>query len=98
VRCLLGVRREKSWLTLDPVLPRVLDGLRVDFEIAQRPVTITYQVGAAGCGPIDVALNGAALPFTRGANPYRTGAAEIPMAEFAARLRASGNVLTVRLG
>lgn len=97
VRCLLGVRRERSWLTLDPVLPRALDGLRVDIEIAQRPVTVTYEVGAAGCGPIAVILNGEPLPFERGANPYRTGAAEIQMAEFAARLRANGNALTVRL-
>jgi hypothetical protein len=45
-----------------------------------------------------VNLNGTDLPFTREANPYRTGAAEIPMAAVLERLTGASNRLTVSIG
>ena len=38
---------------------------------------IDYHPGTQGCGPVWLELDGVPLPFTRGANPYRCGAAEI---------------------
>jgi hypothetical protein len=43
-------------------------------------------------------LNGINLDFTREENPYRTGAARIPMASIASRFKDSGNRLTISMG
>ena len=85
VDSLLGIRREKSILVVDPVMPTALDGLRVRLPVAGRMVEIVYRLGTKGCGPIRLELNGTVLPFTRGRNPYRTGAAEVSMAIFEAQ-------------
>ena len=98
VGSLLGVRRGKSVLTVDPVIPPALDGLRARLPIGGHSVEVLYRVGATGCGPVRLELNGDPLPFTRGANPYRNGAAEVSMAEFEPRLAATGNLLVVHLG
>jgi cellobiose phosphorylase len=95
---LLGLRREHATLVVDPVIPPGLDGLRVNLPLAGREVEISYHLGPAGCGPTRLALNGQPLPFTRGHNPYRTGAAEVAMAEWRARLVAGPNTLSVHTG
>jgi hypothetical protein len=59
---------------------------------------ITYSIQGGGCGPKRVKLNGADLPHTRAANPYRTGAAEIPMSALRERLTTGTNRLTVHIG
>jgi len=94
----LGVRREKSTLVVDPVIPPVLDGLRATLPIGGRDVEIVYRVGASGCGPTRLELNGRELPFSRGANPYRSGAAEVSMQVFEAGLLDEGNRLVVHIG
>jgi 1,2-beta-oligoglucan phosphorylase len=94
----LGLRREKSVLSLDPVIPAALDGLQAEVELADRKVRCIYRIGAAGYGPTAVTLNGQELSFTREANPYRTGGVEVPMAEVLERLTAGTNELLVRLG
>ena len=85
VGCLLGIRREQSILVVDPVMPSALDGLRVRLPLAGRMLEIVYRLGATGCGPTRLELNGIDLPFKRGANPYRVGAAEVPMATLRAQ-------------
>jgi cellobiose phosphorylase len=97
-RYFLGLRREKSVLSLDPVMPPSLDGLQAEVDLAGRNVHITYRVGAAGCGPTAVMLNGQEMAFRRTANPYRPGGAEVPMAEVLERLTSSPNELIVHLG
>jgi cellobiose phosphorylase len=98
LQCFLGLRRERSVLAIDPVIPRSLDGLRVEMEWEGRSMEVTYRIGAAGCGTTRVTLNGADLPFARGENPYRTGAAEIPMSAVRDRLKEGTNRLSVRIG
>lgn len=95
---LFGIRRGRVTTTLDPVLPEVLDGLALDVTLADKPVRITYTVGARGVGPVAIELDGAAVPFSREVNPYRPGGAVIATAELATRIKAHGSVLTVRLG
>jgi len=97
VRRLLGLRLEGSMLVIDPVLPRALDGLRAEAEVAGRPIEIVYEVGTAGHGPIAIVLNGAPLAFARGANPYRSGGAQTSLAEFLARLTGRADRLRVVL-
>jgi hypothetical protein len=80
------------------VIPKALDGLRVDLEWEGRTIEITYRIEGRGCSPKGVKLNGADLPYTRGVNPYRTGAAEIPMPAVRDRLQGGTNRLTVYIG
>ena len=94
---LLGVRRGRSTLTIDPVMPRGLAGLAVDLTIDTQPSRIVYAVGERGYGPVALELNGAVLPFEREPNPYRTGGAIVSMAVFREHLRASGNELKVQI-
>jgi 1,2-beta-oligoglucan phosphorylase len=94
----LGIRQEATTLIVDPVLPTRLDGLRATLTVAQHPVDLLLQVGPRGHGPLRVELNDRELPFTRGANPYRTGAAEVSMAAMRAALQPGVNRLLVRLG
>jgi cellobiose phosphorylase len=98
LRHFLGLRREKSVLIIDPVIPPSLDGLQAEVDLADRDVHITYHVGVSGYGPTAVMLNGQEVAFHRAANPYRTGGAEVRMAEVLARLTAGPNELVVRLG
>jgi len=95
---LFGIRRGRSSLGIDPILPTVLDGLALDLTIEGRPLRVEYRVGARGCGPTALTLNGAALPFEREANPYRPGGAMVSMATLRAGLRGTDDVLVVALG
>jgi cellobiose phosphorylase len=98
IQCFLGWRPEHSTLVLDPVIPKALDGLKVELVWEGHSMEITYRIQGGGCGPKGVKLNGEDLPFTRGTNPYRTGAAEIPMAAVRERLTSGTNRFTVHVG
>jgi 1,2-beta-oligoglucan phosphorylase len=76
--CLLGVRRGRARLVIDPVLPRALDGLRAQVEVNGIPLELVYRIRSRGHGPSALALDGRPLAFEREANPYRAGGAEIP--------------------
>jgi cellobiose phosphorylase len=98
IQCFLGWRPEHFSLVVDPVIPGSLDGLRAEMVWKGRVMEITYRIGSAGCGPSRVNLNGSDLPFTRGSNPYRKGAAEIPMSAVQERLEPGTNRLLVHIG
>ncbi len=80
------------------MLPPRLDGLRATLWVAQHEVELLLHVGPRGHGPVMVELNDRPLPFERGANPYRTGAAEVPMQALRSALRDGVNRLRVRVG
>jgi cellobiose phosphorylase len=96
--CLLGLRRERSRLIIDPVLPPSLDGLRAEVELAGNRLHIVYRVGAAGHGPARLVLNGGDLPFSREPNPYRAGGVAVAMADLAGRLGSGDDELVIYLG
>jgi cellobiose phosphorylase len=98
IQCFLGWRPEHSALVLDPVIPKSLDGLRVEMQWEGHLMEITYRIQDGGFGSKGVNLNGADLPCIHCANPYRTGAAEIPMSAVRDRLTPGTNRLTVQLG
>jgi cellobiose phosphorylase len=97
-QCFLGLRREKSVLRIDPVIPTVLDGLQAEVTLAGSQVHIIYRIGGAGYGPTAVTLNGKEMSFTRAPNPYRMGGVEVRMAEVLERLTTGTNELIVCLG
>jgi cellobiose phosphorylase len=94
----LGVRREAATLVLDPVMPSALDGLCATLPLAGHEVELCYRLGPAGCGPTRLVLNGRPLPFTRGPNPYRVGAAQVAMEALRAGLVDGDNTLVVNTG
>jgi cellobiose phosphorylase len=94
----LGLRRGRSELGIDPVIPKSLGGLRADVAIGGRAVRVVYRVAAAGYGPSAVSLNGRALPLARADNPYRTGGVSVPMSAVRAALVSGANELVVNLG
>src|SRR5262249_54125242 len=96
--CLLGIRRRKSVLVLDPMIPKALDGLRADVEVASKRISVEYRTASVGHGPTGVTLNGAQLPCTRETNPYRSGGVAISMAALNEQLSGTGNTLLVELG
>jgi cellobiose phosphorylase len=98
MRRFLGLSREGDVLSLDPVIPAALDGLRVKMRLAGRPIEIEYRIAAPGCGVKQILLNGTPLPFTRALNPHRSGAALAAMPTVLAQLRADDNTLHVDLG
>jgi cellobiose phosphorylase len=95
--CLLGLRRGRRRLWLDPVLPRALDGLRVGIELAGREVEVEYRIRQLGHGPTALLLNGHSLAFETEPNPYRAGAAELPLEALRDGLVAGHNRLVVEL-
>ncbi len=95
--CLLGIRRRKSTIDIDPVMPKSLDGLAVTVDLYGMPLRLHYEVGAQGCGPTALRLNGADLPFERIPHLYRVGGVRVARASLASRLRASDNALRITL-
>ncbi len=93
----LGLRQSRSFLTIDPVLPRSLDGLRAAIELEGVPVEVVYVIRDRGHGPTELTCNGAPLAFESEANPYRAGGAVVAMDALRARLAAGGNTLVVTL-
>ncbi|MGD9541432.1 MAG: cellobiose phosphorylase [Methylocystis sp.] len=95
--CVLGLTQEKSALVLDPAIPPSLDGLRIEVTLFGRRFEVSYRIARIGCGLVGVNLNGADLPFERRANPYRLGAAEIPIEAALSRITEGVNRLSLTI-
>jgi cellobiose phosphorylase len=99
IRRFLGLTCEAAALRIDPVIPSVLDGLRVELSLRNHPLEVTYRVGPAGCGVKAVVLNGRPLPqLAREANPHRDGAVRVPLSSVLDGLKRTGNTLAIDLG
>jgi cellobiose phosphorylase len=98
VRHFLGLTSEAAAVSIDPVIPPELDGLRVQTALLGRPIEVRYSVRGSGCGVASIVVNGEAMPFITRANPHRRGAAVVANSALMRRLSAKGNVLTVEVG
>jgi cellobiose phosphorylase len=98
IRHLLGLSVEADVLSLDPVMPAALDGLRIATSLLEQPLEVHYHIAGAGCGVTAVSLNGEALALTYAPNPHRRGAALVSKQAFREQLKRAGNVLSVSLG
>ena len=96
-RHFLGLSSEAAAVSIDPVIPPDLDGLRVQTTLLGRRVEMLYRVRGSGCGVESIVVNREAIPFTTRANPHRRGAALVPNNELTRRLSAQGNVVAIDL-
>lgn len=98
VRRFLGLTVEARDVTLDPVIPVALNGLRVRLSLFGKSVSLSYEISGAGCGVNAVRVNGQSVPLTHDNNPYRKGAARIGRDDFVARLDRPDNTLQITVG
>lgn len=98
VRRFLGLGIEAKAITLDPVMPAALNGLRVRWSLFGKRVEMTYEIKGAGCGVSAVAVNGQPMTLLHEANPYRKGAARVDRASLVTRLDRDQNVIAVKVG
>ncbi|HKS54801.1 MAG TPA: hypothetical protein VJS12_05925 [Steroidobacteraceae bacterium] len=98
VRRFIGLNAEATALSVDPVIPSALDGLRVTTTLLGRPVEVSYSVGQRGCGVREIRLNGRKLAFERERNPYREGAARVAIKSVTDALQAKKNRMEIAVG
>jgi 1,2-beta-oligoglucan phosphorylase len=87
----------QSTSVLDPVIPKALDGLRADLDLAGKHVSVVYRIAKLGYGPTAIILNGTSLPFDREANPYRPGGVKLSMVAVREQLTDAPNTLQIQL-
>lgn len=97
MQCFLGLRWESTSLTMDPVIPASLTGMKVNLRLGDHPVQVIYQIQVTGRGVTSLDLNGVKLDFMREENPYRPGAIRIAMDIFEHHLTGDGDVLVVSM-
>jgi 1,2-beta-oligoglucan phosphorylase len=98
VRRFLGLSAEATVLSVDPVIPSALDGLRVTTTLLGKPIEVSYAVGPKGCGVSKIELNGRTLKFAREHNPYREGAARVQIEAVREALQTKKNRLEIAVG
>jgi 1,2-beta-oligoglucan phosphorylase len=98
VRHFLGVSSEAAVVSVDPVMPAELDGMRAQTTLLGRAVEVHYRIRGKGCGVTAIAVNGEGLSFTTRANPHRRGAALVDRGALLRKLSAKENVLVIELG
>jgi cellobiose phosphorylase len=98
VRALLGLRKLRESVLIDPVIPDALDGLRIEIDLGGHRFDVRYARGVRGAGVEHLALNGTPLVFERLQNPYRIGGARIDIALWREALVSEVNRLDIQLG
>jgi cellobiose phosphorylase len=98
VRHFLGLSSEAAAVSIDPVIPAELDGLRVQTTLLGQPIDVRYRIRGRGCGVTAIVVNGEAMAYTSRANPHRRGAALVDHSALLRRLAAKGNVLAIDVG
>lgn len=98
VRRFLGLGIEARDVTLDPVIPVALNGLRVRLSLFGKSASLNYEINGAGWGVSAVSVNGQDLPLRHDANPYRKGAARIDRALLIGELDQPDNTIKIKVG
>ncbi|TVP87406.1 MAG: cellobiose phosphorylase [Alkalicoccus sp.] len=86
----LGIRRKRDMLILDPVLPQYLDGLTFHYRIDDKPLVITYHMNQS---VQKIAVDGREVYAEKLNNQYRQGGFSLPIAD----LRSGKNNIDVYL-
>jgi 1,2-beta-oligoglucan phosphorylase len=91
-----GIRDYYEYRVIDPVLPRVLNGLRYTCE--ENGTSVTYVFSITGDEPAavqSIMINGHDVAFVRQEHPYRHGGAMIECTEFYARFNSAENIVDI---
>ena len=80
----LGIRFDQVHYIFDPVLPKELDQLTMNYHLAGKRVTIRFELTGE---KQTVLLNGNELPVTLLGNPYRVGGMAVAKEVLAAQLK-----------
>ena len=93
---ILGLRDYYEYIVIDPVLPKLLDGLRFAFEAETQLVTYVFTIARdEGAAVQSVSVNGREVGFVRQENPYRLGGAMIERSVFQMLLDREDNIVSV---
>nr|TXF83685.1 cellobiose phosphorylase [Alkalicoccus halolimnae] len=74
----LGIRRKRDMLILDPVLPQHLDGLIFHYRVDNKPLVITYHLQQDAR---KIVINGKEAETEEMDNRYRQGGFSLPIAD-----------------
>jgi cellobiose phosphorylase len=96
IRQLFGLRETKDAWIFDPVLPKELNGIVLNWELCGQAVEIEYKVCERSAGPSAVLSQDLALPVEREQNPYRDGGLVVAKSDLAKAVHANAR-LTVQL-
>ncbi len=98
VRRFLGLSCEFESVSIDPVMPATLDGLKVRTHLLGREIEVTYRIRPPGCGVTGVSINGKSLALSCDSNPYRKGAARVSVKVVSEHLVPGRNAMIVAVG
>lgn len=96
IRQLFGLRETQDAWIFDPVLPKELNGIVLNWELCGQAVEIEYKVCERSAGPSAVLSQDLALPVEREQNPYRDGGLVVAKSDLAKAVHANAR-LTVQL-
>lgn len=93
-----GLRESFGNIVIDPILPRKLDGLELDFRYGDKEVKYLLNVKEREFHPKSIVVNGKELKvLSYEDNPYRDGGAVISKQEFENSLNKKQNIVEVEL-
>ncbi|MEW5846835.1 MAG: hypothetical protein AB1777_11330 [Bacteroidota bacterium] len=94
---LLGFRFNNEFVTIDPVLPKELNGLVVNFTFNSFPIKVTYHVTKSLFSPYLIKINNFEPSFTYEENPYRKGGIRVERKMFFDLLNSNENNIEIFL-
>ncbi|HBG26790.1 MAG: hypothetical protein A2Y10_05480 [Planctomycetes bacterium GWF2_41_51] len=94
---LLGIRKDFDKYTFDPVMPKELEGLNVQMQLAGRSVQMIYEVSGNERGIRGIEINRTGVELSRQNNPYRLGGASIDTKKLKALLNKEDNTIKISL-
>jgi len=98
IQRLFGIRRSHGSVTIDPVLPRSMDGVELRLDWNRKRVRWTYHVIDNAFAPRRILVNGKPLLDVRRAQqPYREGGLAVDAGQFNAMLDARENAVDIYL-
>lgn len=93
---LLGLRVSANDVTIDPVIPQELDGLRLDYKLLGKDVTFIYNV--KGNTEIEgIIVNETEVKFQALKNTYRNSGAMITREKMLSLLKDENNIIEVKI-
>ena len=91
----LGIRQQGGDLIIDPVLPKELNGLRFQFEYAEKSITFVYHLDQDQSKKGQIVINGQQIEVQAVDNIYRQGGVRIASQDFEHVSKEQGNIVEI---